>query len=408
MKFFIKILFFFILIFSFNSSAIAQTKTAKKLKEKEEMLKKQVRETQDLINKTRKSQKITISELKIINKQISYREELLVNLTSQISDINTQIEENKTAIKTYKMELVKLKKEFREMIKFAYKNRNKEYNVMYLFSSQDYNEAFRRMKYIEQYAKNRRIKVLEIKNLQIRLADENDNLIINLESKQDLIRNYQNEKKTFVGDKQKQQTILTKIKTNASSLQSTLAKQRKEKERIARAIKREIKKELVREIAKNKKKKNFTLSPEAKLVSKSFEKNKGRLPWPVTGGHITKKYGRQRHAVVKTTFVDNEGIGISTNKGAKVRVVFAGRVTSIINIPGGGKSVIVGHGKYRTVYSNLKTVSVRIGQKLKTKQNVGVLLPNMDGTISECDFTIWKMSSDDMTTVNPSIWLSAK
>ena len=405
----IKFIFSLLLVCSFNNTFFSQNKKTKRLKAKAALLKKQVKETKKLINKTRNSKRTTLSELRIINNQISHREELLINLNNQIKELNNQIENNQTVINNYKIELKKLKKEFREMIKFAYKNRKKEYNVMYLFSSKDYNEAFRRAKYIEQYSKNRKIKSIKINDLKEKLTKENNVLVLNMEEKKGLVSNYQVEKQEFVGDKEKQQSILVKIKSNQNSLQEKLTKQRQEKTKIAQAIKREIRKELERELARKKTKKNSPkVTTEIQLISKDFEKNKGRLPWPVIGGSVTKRFGRQRHSIVKSTFVNNDGIGISITKGASVRVVFEGKVTSILTIPGGGKAVIVGHGNYRTVYSNLKTVSVEIGQKLKTKQMVGTLLPDPSGQISECDFTIWKTSANNLTSVNPSIWLAPR
>ena len=164
-----RFVFCMLLLFSFSDNSFAQNTKTKKLKAKAALLKKQVKETQKLIRDTKKSQQNTLTELSIINNQISFREEILINLKNQAKEINSQIESNQTLIKNYTEELEKLKKEFREMIRFAYKNRKREYNVMYLFSSKDYSEAFRRAKYIEQYSKNRKIKALEIQNLQNKL-----------------------------------------------------------------------------------------------------------------------------------------------------------------------------------------------------------------------------------------------
>lgn len=396
-----------ILLFLFanlgNTNSYAQSKT-KKLKAKEARLKKQLKQTQELLDATRLSQRTTLSELDIINKQIAFKEELLVNINNQLTETTNQISKNKNEIETLKKELVTLKADFKEMIRFAYKNRKKEYNVMYLFSSDDYNQAYRRMKYIEQYTENRKKKAEEIKTMQLKLVNENEKLLANIESKKVLIVEYNEEKAKFVEVKERQQLILAEILKDKEALQARYDKQEKARQKVAAAIRREIEKQL----AKANKNSSFKLSPDAKLASSSFENNKGKLPWPVSRGTITKRFGKQRHSQVSSTFIQNNGIDISTLKSSTVRAVFEGKVTSIFTIPGSGQTVIVSHGAYRSVYSNLKTVNVKLNQKLDTKQAIGVLLPNSTGTISESHFEIWKISGSDMSPQNPAIWLSKR
>lgn len=397
-----------ILLNSFNGVSYAQT--TKKLKQKEARLKKQIRQTKALISKTKKSQNITLSELNIINKQITYREELLNNYNSQIATITEDIDNNSSEISTIQNELLKLKKEFKEMIRFAYKNRNKDFNIMYLIASQDFNEAYKRMKYIHQYSENRKIQVEKIKTSQQKLVIENDLLLKNKEEKLLVIDQSKTEKQAFLNDKKQQQVILNKIKSNQSSLNTKLRNQENERKKVARAIRNAIKKEMAKSKPKNTtdKPKTFTNSPEIKLAGKKFEENKGKLPWPVEKGAVTSAYGRQQHSVVSTTYIENNGIDISTDRGANVRTVFKGTVSNIFTIPGAGKAVIVSHGNYRTVYANLKEVSVTTGQTLTTKQKVGNLLPNSSDKISESHFEIWHISSSDMKTVNPASWLIKK
>ena len=393
---------FLLIVIAIGSfSSFSQSNRAKQLKAKEERLKKQLAETQELLSATKKSQNTTLSELRIINKQIAYKEELLMNLNSQIKETTLQIKQNKEQIISYTNDLERLKKEFIKMMRYAYKNRKKEHNAMYLFSSESYSQAYRRMKYIDQYTENRKKKAIEIKELQEKLIEQNKELEANIVSKQELITSFDEEKKKFLEVKKEQQKILTKIKANKQNLQKKLDKQKQEQEKIASAIRKEIEKQL----AKSRKNNTFKLSPEAKLASTTFEKNKGKLPWPVSRGTITKRFGKQRHSQVSTTYIQNNGIDISTLKGSKVRAVFGGTVTSVFTIAGSGKTVIISHGGYRTVYANLKSVSVKVGQKVKTKQNIGVLLPNSSGTISEVHFEIWKITGSRPGPINPSAWL---
>ena len=381
-------------------TSFSQSKTDK-LKAKEKQLNKQLEQTQELLSATQKSQNSTLSELRIINKQIAFKEELLINMGNQIKETTYQIKSNKKEVESLNQSILRLKKEFREMVRFAYKNRKREYSVIYLFSSEDYNQAYRRLKYIEQYSENRKLKAVEVKNMQVKLRKENEILLANIESKKEMIASYDEEKKKFQEVKDKQQIVLNKILSNKEVLQAKLKKQEAEQERIAQAIRAEIEKQM----AKSRKNNSFALSPEAKLASNSFEKNRGKLPWPVSRGTITKRYGKQRHSEISTAYVQNNGIDISTLKGSNVRAVFEGKVTSVFTIPGSGQTVIISHGAYRTVYSNLKSVKVKVGQSVKTKQEIGVLLPDPSGTISESHFEIWKISGSDMSTQNPAIWL---
>ena len=381
-------------------TSFSQSKTDK-LKAKEKQLNKQLEQTQELLSATQKSQNSTLSELRIINKQIAFKEELLINMGNQIKETTYQIKSNKKEVESLNQSILRLKKEFREMVRFAYKNRKREYSVIYLFSSEDYNQAYRRLKYIEQYSENRKLKAVEVKNMQVKLRKENEILLANIESKKEMIASYDEEKKKFQEVKDKQQIVLNKILSNKEVLQAKLKKQEAEQERIAQAIRAEIEKQM----AKSRKNNSFALSPEAKLASNSFEKNRGKLPWPVSRGTITKRFGKQRHSEISTAYVQNNGIDISTLKGSNVRAVFEGKVTSVFTIPGSGQTVIISHGAYRTVYSNLKSVKVKVGQSVKTKQEIGVLLPDPSGTISESHFEIWKISGSDMSTQNPAIWL---
>jgi len=398
---FFKYLFLLVCVWSLAPNTFGQKTRTQQLKAKEIALKKQLAETQELLSATKKSQNTTLSELRIINKQIAYKEELLMNMNSQIKETTLQIKQNKEQITTLNRDLEKLKKEFISMMRFAYKNRKKEYNAMYLFSSENYSQAYRRMKYIDQYTLNRKRKAIEIKAKQKDLVDQNIALAANIEAKKELVASFDEEKKKFLAVKKDQQEVLNKIKANKQSLQQKLNKQKAEQEKIASAIRREIEKEM----AKSKKNNTFKLSPEAKLASSSFEKNKGKLPWPVERGTITKRFGKQRHSQVSTTYIQNNGLDISTLKGATVRAVFGGEVTSVFPISGLGQMVIVSHGGYRTVYANLKSVSVKVGQKITTKQTLGTLLPDGSGAISEVHFEIWKITGTKPGPINPASWL---
>lgn len=418
----LKYILFFLLLIAFQNNYAQSTR---KLKQREALLKKQINETKGLLSKTKKSQQATLSELTILNKQIKYREALASNLNRQITEIEQTIQLNTAEITTLEKELAKLKKEFREMIRFAYKQRNKDYNLMYLLASKDINEAYKRMKYINQYAENRKLQAKEVVNTQEKLATTNEELKKNKEEKLVVIDEAKKATEEFLADKKRQQAALDKIKNNQASLQKKLAQQQAEKDKITKAIQAAIKKEMqakaaaeekarkeAAEKAKNnpttKPKSTFTETPEEKLAGKEFIENKGKLPWPVEKGTITSRFGKQQHSVVSTTYIENNGVDISTDKNAPVRAIFNGKVTSVLSIPGSGKAVIITHGNYRTVYANLQDVAVETGQFVKTKTQVGTLLPDASGAISQSHFEIWVVNGSDMRPVNPASWLIRK
>ncbi len=148
---------------------------------------------------------------------------------------------------------------------------------------------------------------------------------------------------------------------------------------------------------------DLSLTPEAKELNTDFEKNKGKLPWPVEKGVITSRFGKQAHPVLKGIVIENNGIDITTEKNASVRALFRGEVSSVIVIPGAGKAVIVSHGAYRTVYSNLRETSVSKGQKVETKGTVGTVLTDDNGSVAHVE--IWKITAEGLVKVDPGPWL---
>ena len=243
-----------------------------------------------------------------------------------------------------------------------------------------------------------------IKETKSLLSEKIAELEITKLEKNDLKAIQKTEKTHFLEDQQTQQIALSRLKQNEQQLKNKLDKQNQERRNLASAIRKAIEKEIEKE-ALIEKKSGFRITPEATALAKSFTTNKGRLPWPVAKGEITGKYGKHRHQIVKTATIENKGIDITTVKGADVRAIFDGKVTSIFIIPGSGKVVMVSHGNYRTVYANLKDVFVEKGDELSTKEVLGSLLPSENGNVSEAHLEIWKISTGNMDTVDPSLWI---
>lgn len=430
-----KYLLIILVAISFSVRLSAQ-KNSEKLKQKQRELEQKIENTKNLIGNIKNHERLTIAELAIINQQITYREELLQNISTQIRYLNRQIDETQSVIKAMEEDLKRVKQQYSKMIFYAYKNRNTSHNLMFVFASDDLNQAYQRAKYLRQFGDYRKRQMDMITQTQQALAQKMTLLEEKKKEKENLANIQKQEKENYNRDKEKQQIALNELQKEEKKLITLLKQQEETKKQIAQQIKKAIEEEIKEQQRKERERlekqrqaanKNstqsgtktttnntvrnnptgtgFTETPETQLESAKFENNKGRLPWPVEKGEITIGFGRQPHPTLPGIFTNNNGIDISSTKAAKVRAVFEGTVTSVFVIPGAGKAVMVSHGAYRTVYANLSTVNVNKGQTVKTKQEIGSLLTTEDNTISELHFEIWKITEDDFVKQDPAAWL---
>ncbi len=400
-----------LLVVIFISSVLpglAQT-NSNRLKAEQRTIQKKIENTKTLIKATRNSKQLTMAEIGIIKNQINYREELISNLNYQMRKIADQIFHKEKEIKVHESNLKKLKMDYARMLRYAYKNRNTDYKLLYLFSANSLSQSYKRLKYLQEYASYRKKQADRIIAEQQKFKEKIKELEQTKIRNEEVAGTQYAEKKHFLMDQEMQKEALSKIMSDEARLQATLSKQEKQKKRLRLEIRRAIEAELAATRAKsgNKAIFGFKETPEIKLASKSFESNKGKLPWPVAKGEITGKFGKHKHNIVKTADVENNGIDISTTKGAGVRVIFKGEVSSVLVIPGAGKVVMVKHGSYRSVYSNLQEVFVTKGEKVETKEEIGQLLAN--GNTSQAHIEVWKINADgSMAKQNPEYWIYNK
>jgi len=394
-----KLLLIFILTLL---TAFSYGQGSSKLKKQEAELKRKIANTKNLIQQTRQTEQLTMTELAIINHQIAYRESLMDNMTYQMRQLDDDLLENQKEIQQLENSLKELKVEYAKMLRYAFKNREADYKMLYVFSAKSYTEAYHRLKYIEQYTDYRQKQVERIKRTKVLLENKIVEIAKIKNSKKELVIVQEKEKALFLKDKQNQQTSLKKLQANENVLKQQLKQQNDKQKQIARAIRKAIEEEIAA-VAKKNKTEGFTSTPETSALSKTFAANKGKLPWPVFKGEITGNYGKQQHDVVSTAYIENNGIDITTETGASVRAVFGGKVSSVFVIPGAGKVVMVSHGSYRTVYSNLESVYVSKGDVISIKQKIGKLLSS--GNVSEAHFEIGSISSSGMKSQNPSLWI---
>ena len=412
-----------IILFAFN--AIGQNK--KDLEKKKAQLQKEINATNQLLNETKKNKKLSLNQLVTLNQKIEIREELITTIAYVVNEINSSINLTNTSINNLKKEIEKLKAEYEKMIYYAYKNQSAYTKLMFIFSAKDFNQAYNRMKYFEQYSEYRKKQALIIQKTQNNLAEKVKELEAKKSELNALLGEKEEEKKTLTIEKSEKEDVLIQLQEKEGQLKADLKKKQEDANKLQKEIKRIIEEEIKRAreeavlAAKNAKAKNppnpknnttkenpkevknenvLTLTPEAQKLSDNFELNKGKLPWPVAEGVIIEYFGEHDHPVLKGIKVKNDGIDISTKVGSAVRAVFDGEVTGVISIPGAGKAIIVRHGEYLSVYSNLSETNVKKGDKIKTKQNIGTALTDEDNKTS-MELQIWKGS----ILLNPIGWI---
>lgn len=395
---------YILLILLIFSPTFGQKKSSKTLKKEQQKLEKKINFTKKLLGDAKNVASATIKELGIIDRQIDYRQELINNVNEQITDLNKLIMEYHSVIQSMQNDIARLKDQYREMIRFAYKKRNEYNNLMFIFSAENFNEAFKRIKYLRKIEEFRKNQIELIVKAEEKLKEKIAKLEAKKQEKEQLISLQDQEKLNFEKDKKLRNQTLQKLKSEESRLLAQLKAQNKRKRELSAAIKKAIEMELAKSV-KNKTKTGFKPTKEMILTGKSFYGNKGKLPWPVEKGEITEKFGKNPHPVHANVFTYNNGVDISTVKGANVRAIYQGEVSSVLVIPGAGKVIIIAHGSYRTVYTNLKESYVKKGDKVKTKQLIGSLLPESNGKTSEAHFEIRQITADGIKNLNPAYWL---
>jgi len=397
-----KVLSIFLILILVSLNLMAQNK--KSLERKKRQTQKDINYTNKLLKQTQSTKAASFNELLLIEKKISLRQELINSIIIEQAQLKNEIDKNNETIESLEADLKKIKEEYAEMLRFAYEHRNKNDLILFIFSAESFNQAFRRMKYIQEYSEYREKQAATIVATQDTLNQKIENLEIQKKSLDKLITEQTQESIALRIEKSSQNKIVLDLKTKEQQLKRKLERYRKEKIRIQNSIADIIRKEAASAKANNKKSSYDALTPEQKLISKKFGENKGRLPWPVQRGVITYKYGLQPHPVLKNIKENKNGIGISTTKGSLARTIFSGIVTNILPLSGNNSAIMIKHGEYITVYVNIKEVMVTVGQTVSAKQEIGVIYTNSDDQRTTLELQIWKGT----TLQNPIYWISRK
>ena len=377
-------------------SASAQKTKAQLQKEKQQNLEK-IKEVEKILGETTARKKNSLGELAAVNQRIRVQENLIQSIKSEISLLDKDISENNGIIKALEDDLEKLKKEYAAMLFAAQKANNGAPRLTFLFSAQSFDQLAMRLRYMQQYAERRKLQVAAITSVQAELGHQVKEIEVKRSEKNTLLDQEVAENNSLVNLKKKQNDLVRTLAKQEKSLRKDLEDTKKALATLDKKINEIIKEEMER-AAREAKAKTST-STAAVALSSSFEGNKSKFPWPASG-FVSQRFGKQNHPVIKSVIIQNDGINIQTKENEKVKSIFEGEVRYVAITPLIGYSVIIGHGEYFTVYSGLKEVYVKKGQKVSTNQEIGQVLSNADG-ISELRFQLRK----NTMALDPQAWL---
>jgi septal ring factor EnvC (AmiA/AmiB activator) len=409
------------LIFLCTASLAWSQNTQEKLERKKEQILKEIEQKEVMLQEVRSKEKSVSTQLQLQKEKIELKQKLISTTEKQTKVLNNDIYINQVNINRLKKELEILKEDYAKMIVKSYKSRSERSRVMFLLSSQNFLQAYKRAQYMKQYASYRKSQGDEIEHKTKELADKTQKIVVQKEEKQILIKENEKEKKLLEKEKLEQEEIARTIKKSKNQIAAEIRKKQQQSKQIDKQIDKLIKEAIAeanRKAAAAAKKANpksvtaastretesatrIVLTAEGKIIADNFRANKGKLPWPVEKGFVSLGYGDQPHPVYRSLVVHNSGVEITTDQGASARAVFGGEVIKVMVLSPVNKAVMIQHGDYFTVYQNLISVNVSKGDKVNIKETIGKIRTNGDTGKTVLKFTI----SQNTTYNNPATWL---
>ena len=403
-KVYLTLLLFCLLSWVFSAAYAQKTKNQLQKEKQQNLLK--ILETEKIISETAQQKNNSLGELTALNQRIRQQENLIQSVKNEISFLDIDIDENNQIIEALQEDVDKLKEEYASMLFSAQKASGKADKLMFLFSSKNFDQLLMRLKYMEQYSNARKEQAEAITKVQLVLGEQVRQTEIIKGNKNKLLNEGIRESNNLTGLKQKKKEIVKSLEKEEKRLKRDLEETRKAVAVLDKLINDIIREEIERAArearereAKAKANKKVVEVAPSVLLSSSFEENRSKFPWPVSG-FVSQKFGRQEHPVLKGIVLQNDGINIQTRQEEKVKCIFEGEVRAVAFIPSIGTSVIISHGEYFTVYSGLKDVLVKKGQKVSLNQEIGQVHINSDG-VSELRFQIRK----NTVALDPQTWL---
>ena len=390
------------------------SQTRKQLESERKKYKSEILKLNNLLFNEEKKEKNALEDLKDINQKIEVRNKLISTINLETSVLSKEIKTNENKLKKLNNALEDLKKDYANMIYKSYKSKSQQSKTMFLLSSQNFYQAYKRLEYMKQYTSFRKKQGEEIVVKAGFVKKLNDSLVYQKQVKDTLILSEENQKKEIESDKNRQEKLISTIKKKENKYKRDLKNKVKEEKRVAARIDEIIKEEIERAnrlaLAKLKnkpketKKNEFILSPEAKALAAKFDLNKGKLPWPVKEGIIVRKFGVQPHPIFPGITINSTGLHFATSKGSDAKAIFDGEVFNILIGSEGTKNVMIRHGNYITSYNNLESTFVKKGDKIITGQSLGKIFTDKINKKTILVFVLFK----NTVKLNPSSWMSRR
>lgn len=411
----------------------SQSSQQEKLEQRKAQIQKEIRDNEKLLQSVKSKEKSAMNVFMIQKNKIRLKEILINTTEKQAKYLANDMYINQMKINKLNKELAVLKEDYAKMIVKSYKSRSEQSRAMFILSSDNFLQAYKRAQYLKQYTSFRKNQGEEIKTKSVQLVTYNEKLQVQKIAKQKLIAENEKEKADLIKEKQEQEKLVNSIKKDKNRIVSDIRKKQRESKTIDKQIDRLIReaiaeanrkaalekarakaladkpnasaKEVAAAVAKAPvSSSRIELTPESKLIADNFRSNKGNLPWPVEKGFISLGYGDQAHPIYNTLVIHNSGVEITTNEGASARAVFGGEVASVMVLSPVNKAVMIQHGDYFTIYQNLSSVSVNKGDKISIKQTLGRVRTNGDTGKTVIKFLLLQ----NTTYTNPQGWLSNK
>lgn len=428
-----RILLFILVLFSLSATAQQREVQYSKdtlMKKRKELL-EAIAETERQLEAIKSDKKATMGQLRALQNKLADRQRLIGNINQEMNQIDRTIRTSSREVQTLKQKLEQLKIRYAQSIRYAYSSRSSYDMLAFLFSSKDFNEAIRRMKYLKSFRDFRRYQVEQIAKTQTQLTQKIG--VLNEEkSEKDKVLNAEvQQKKLLQQETEQTNKVVQDLRSKESKLMADIQKNKQINARVNKAINDLIEREMakaakaaetkspgksniktssstspgvavnnVKTEAKEKSDVELYLTPEAAELSNSFEGNRGKMLWPVEKGYIIDHFGTHPHPLAPQVMVENGGVTIQTSENAKVRTVFKGIVSKVFRVEGSGWTIIVTHGNYFTAYSGIESVSVKINEEVDAKDALGTVATNYEG-IPAVNFQIWK----GRIKQNPELWI---
>lgn len=385
----------------------SQAQSREELERNKEVIEQEIRLINQMLQETKRTAQVSVNHLVMLNNQINSREGLIRTINNEIRLIDVRIGTLSNQIETLARELEVLREAYASMLRQAYRNRDDMRSIMFVLSAASFNQAVLRMRYMQQYARHRQIQAEKIQQTGEELLARRAELQVERQQQQRLLAQQQQALQSLAQEKSEQDQTVAQLRRRERELLQRLRSQEQAARELQRSIERVIAEERRRaqELARAEGRSTadmFALTPEERILSNNFAENRGKLMWPVERGIITSSFGEQPHPVLRGIRINNNGVEIATTQGARARAIFEGVVSRVISIPGGNYAVILRHGEYLTVYSNLSEVYVKNGDRVTMRQELGLVATEPREAKTQVNLQIWKGNDK----LNPEHWIA--